>query len=50
LQLSGFHRRAPQQEFDLRVERAKLGPGPALQCIVQRRVETEQKGLALGGA
>jgi len=38
----------PQQILNLRIQRSELRPGPALQGIVQRRVEAEEERLPLG--
>ena len=46
-QASRIRRRAPQQKLDLSVETAQLVTGPALQRIVQLRIDPEQKGAAL---
>src|SRR5437870_11734279 len=48
LQLTRLAGGAPEQELDLGVERAELRPGPALQQIVQRRIEAEENRFPRG--
>src|SRR4029434_9267838 len=43
---SALDERAPEQELDLRVQTAQLGPCPALQRVVHLGVEAKWKALA----